>query len=138
MYKRENIIIYKVFFIITTLFFYHYCRSGQQILLGDRVILQSDQIGTVKYIGKLNFDALNRIFIGIHLDFPVGITDGTIRGQQYFQCPPGHGIFVLPHDISCVTGRKSLSSGVAQPKNKIKLELPASPSIHHDLSSKVI
>lgn len=94
--------------------------------MGDRVIVQGDQLGAVRYIGKLNFDVLNRIFIGVQLDSPVGITDGTVRGQQYFQCPPGHGIFVLPHDVLCVTGRKSLSSGIALPKAKIKLIPPTS------------
>ena len=73
---------------------------------GDRVIVQGNQLGTVKYIGKLEFDPLGRIFIGVQLDAPVGITDGAVRGQRYFQCPPGHGVFVLPHNVLCVTGRK--------------------------------
>lgn len=85
-------------------------------MLGDRVIVHGNEFGTVKYIGKLEFDALNRIFIGIQLDAPNGITDGTLRGRQYFQCPPAHGIFVLPHDVLCVTGRNSIFSGTNLPR----------------------
>lgn len=33
---------------------------------------------------------------------------------------------MLPHDILCVTGRKSLSSGTALPKAKIKAITPGS------------
>jgi hypothetical protein len=96
----------------------HLTKSGQQILLGDRVIIHGDHLGTVKYIGKLEFDPLERVFIGIHLDEPQGITDGAVRGQRYFQCPPSHGIFTLPYNIIGVTGRKLLSSGLPRIKHK--------------------
>ena len=70
------------------------CRSGQQILLGDRVVVKGEQpgqyrcwgayehlqgslcvsfsvsSGTVKYIGKLEFDPFDRVFIGVHVDAP--------------------------------------------------------------------
>lgn len=85
--------------------------------MGDRVVVHGDQLGIVKYIGKLEFDQLDRMFIGIHLDIPLGITDGTVRGRRYFQCPPSHGVFVLPHNITCVTGRKPQSS-TALPRAK--------------------
>lgn len=91
-------------------------KSGQQILLGDRVVVKGEQLGTIKYIGKLEFDPLDRVFIGVHLDAPVGITDGAVKGKRYFQCPPLHGVFLLPHDILCVTGRKPRSSGTSVPR----------------------
>ena len=69
-------------------------------------MIRGEQLGTVKYIGKLEFDHLDRVFIGVHLDVPVGITDGALRGKRYFQCPANHGVFVLPSDVLGVTGRK--------------------------------
>ena len=81
-------------------------------------MVHGDQLGTVKYIGKLEFDRLDRVFIGVHLDTPLGITDGAVRGRRYFQCPPSHGVFVLPHNITCVTGRKPQSSSTALPRAK--------------------
>ena len=62
--------------------------------------------GTIRYIGKLDFDILDLIYIGIHLDMPVGTCDGSVKGRRYFQCPPNHGVFVRPSDVMCVTGRK--------------------------------
>ena len=46
------------------------CRSGQQILLGDKVIVKGERLGRVVYIGKLDFDFLDQIYIGISLDMP--------------------------------------------------------------------
>ena len=84
--------------------------------------------GVVRYIGRLEPDLLGQIFIGVHLVMPgkfsmtllpdskvysylfvmwtVGTCDGSLRGRQYFQCPPLHGVFVKPADVLCVTGRK--------------------------------
>ena len=62
--------------------------------------------GTIRYIGKLDFDILDLIYIGVHLDMPIGTCDGSVKGRRYFQCPPNHGVFVRPSDVMCVTGRK--------------------------------
>ena len=48
-------------------------RSGQQVLLGDRVVLRGERLGVVCYIGRLDFDVGNQIYIGIHLDLPGNI-----------------------------------------------------------------
>ena len=36
----------------------------------------------------------------------VGNCDGMVKGRRYFQSPPAHGVFVVPHEVLCVTGRK--------------------------------
>ena len=109
MYVSNTMYVYVCMY-VCRIMYVHACmqsnRSGQQILLGDRVVVKGEQLGTIKYIGKLEFDPLDRVFIGVHLDAPVGITDGAVKGKRYFQCPPLHGVFLLPHDILCVTGRK--------------------------------
>ncbi len=46
------------------------CRSGQQILLGDKVVVKGERLGAVKYIGKLDFDLFDQVYIGVHLDMP--------------------------------------------------------------------
>lgn len=45
-------------------------RSGQQILLGDKVVVKGERLGHVCYIGKLDFDFFDQIYIGIYLDMP--------------------------------------------------------------------
>lgn len=81
-----------------------HCRSHQQILLGDRVIIRGEHLGVVRYIGKVDFD--NRPFIGVALDAPIGICDGQMYGKRYFTCPPKHGVLVRPTDVYSVIGRK--------------------------------
>lgn len=39
-------------------------------MLGDRVVLKGERLGTVCYIGRLDIDAAENIYIGIHLDLP--------------------------------------------------------------------
>ncbi len=34
------------------------------------MVLKGERLGTVCYIGRLDFDAADHIFIGIHLDMP--------------------------------------------------------------------
>ncbi len=33
-------------------------------------MVKGEKIGTVAYIGKLDFDVLGQIYIGVHLDMP--------------------------------------------------------------------
>ena len=90
------------------------------------MVIKAERLGTVCYIGKLDFDPSNTIYIGVHLDLPsksvmsllksiisvffllivVGNCDGLLKGRRYFRCPPNHGVFVRAGDVICVTGRK--------------------------------
>lgn len=45
-------------------------RSGQQLMLGDKVIVKGERLGYVAYIGKLDFDIFDQIYIGVCLDMP--------------------------------------------------------------------
>lgn len=45
-------------------------RSGQQIMLGDKVVVRGERLGCVAYIGKLDFDIFDQIYIGVCLDMP--------------------------------------------------------------------
>ena len=46
-------------------------------MLGDRVVLKGERLGTVCYIGRLDFDMADHIYIGIHLDLPGESVDYT-------------------------------------------------------------
>ena len=39
-------------------------------MLGDRVVIKAERLGSVCYIGKLDFDPSDTIYIGVHLDLP--------------------------------------------------------------------
>jgi len=59
---------------------------------GERVRLRNGRTGTVWFIGKADF-AKGEV-VGLELDqwTPNG-HDGSVKGQRYFECPPGHGYF---------------------------------------------
>ncbi|CAL8287796.1 unnamed protein product [Merluccius merluccius] len=73
-------------------------HSPMDLQLGHRVriMLPSGRIstGTVRYLGFLQGEP--ELCLGVELASPDHATrqDGTHRGQSYFQCNPGYGVFV--------------------------------------------
>ena len=53
--------------------------------------------GEVLFVGQTSFAA--GLWVGIHLDEPVGKNDGSVQGKRYFDCVPGHGLFVRPSQV---------------------------------------
>lgn len=39
------------------------------------------------------------IWIGVALDEPMGLNDGTIKGEKYFSCAPFHGVMVRTENV---------------------------------------
>ncbi|XP_053908811.1 tubulin-folding cofactor B, partial [Cuculus canorus] len=52
---------------------------------------------TVTYVGQTSFQP--GFWVGLCCDDPVGRHDGSVGGRRYFECPPGHGVFVRPNRI---------------------------------------
>lgn len=50
------------------------------------------RIGTIMYNGP--FDGKSGIFIGVKLDEPLGLNDGSVNGKRYFECEPKYGSMV--------------------------------------------
>ncbi|CAK9024580.1 CAP-Gly domain-containing linker protein 1 (Cytoplasmic linker protein 170) (CLIP-170) (Restin), partial [Durusdinium trenchii] len=61
------------------------------------VLGEEDVSGVVRFLGSTRFAPGD--WAGIRLDEAVGKNDGTVKGQFYFQCEKGHGIFVRPAAI---------------------------------------
>lgn len=45
-----------------------------------------------RWVGPTHFS--DGIWIGVELDTPDGRNDGEVQGTRYFNCTPGHGVFV--------------------------------------------
>jgi dynactin 1 len=62
------------------------------IKTGQTIITQDGREGVVRYIGPLHIAAGE--WLGLELPDETGKNDGSVKGQRYFQCAPGFGIFV--------------------------------------------
>ena len=68
--------------------------------LGQVVELQNGQTAIVHFIGSTHFAAGE--WLGVVLDDASGKNDGAVLGQRYFDCEPGHGMFVRPAAITTI------------------------------------
>ena len=62
--------------------------------IGQHVELTDGRTATIRFLGSPQFAAGE--WIGLQLDDGSGKNDGAVQGQRYFDCPPGHGMFVKP------------------------------------------
>lgn len=62
--------------------------------LGQMVELQDGRMARVRFIGSTHFAAGE--WLGVELEDSSGKNDGAVLGQRYFDCEPGHGMFVRP------------------------------------------
>ena len=68
--------------------------------VGQTVEVQDGRIAIVQFIGSTDFAAGD--WIGVVLDDATGKNDGSVKGQRYFTCNPGHGMFVRPSAASII------------------------------------
>ncbi|KAJ2760369.1 hypothetical protein IWQ56_005502, partial [Coemansia nantahalensis] len=68
--------------------------------------------GIVQFSGTTNF-APGRWY-GVELEEPLGKNDGSVQGQRYFECAPGHGVFVRSSQIKILTAATAASAAAAE------------------------
>lgn len=76
------------------------------LVKGDRVVLDTEKIGTIRYKGQTTF--AKGEWYGIELDTPDGKHDGLVKKdmKRYFSCKKKHGVFVQRHKIVALAPRK--------------------------------
>jgi hypothetical protein len=89
---------------------------------GNRVSVWGYGAGTVRFLGKHAHKKHKRV--GVELDQPVGLNNGTVNGHTYFVCEDGHGLLVVPSKAARLFRRLPLSFG--QPKTKPGREMKRS------------
>jgi dynactin 1 len=60
--------------------------------LNQTVQTKDGKKGVVRYIGNLHF--VDGDWLGLELPTAAGKNDGSVKGERYFQCQPGYGVFV--------------------------------------------
>lgn len=106
--------------------------SGHEISPGSVIALTDGRQGTIRFIGTTHFAVGD--WIGVELNDATGKNDGAVQGERYFDCDPGHGMFIRPTAIASVVqqpareskqtarpgpnaapGRQSISAGSRKP-----------------------
>jgi tubulin-folding cofactor B len=71
-------------------------EEASQIELGSRCLLGDGfRRGEVTFVGMVK-ELGHGFWVGVKLDEPVGDSNGTVKGKQYFQCDDKFGVFVRP------------------------------------------
>ena len=72
--------------------------GGPVVEVGDRVIVKHSGNGTVRFAGPHH--ATKRHVVGVELDLPAGLHDGTVMGRSYFRCKASCGVVVEPRRVT--------------------------------------
>ena len=62
--------------------------------------------GTIRFVGPTTF-ATGK-WVGVELDEPSGINNGSVAGKHYFDCRPNHGVFVRASQVKTIGGSNNL------------------------------
>ena len=65
--------------------------------VGQTVQTQDGRQGIVRYSGTISVAPGD--WFGLELPDKSGKNDGAVKGERYFQCPPGFGIFVRQESV---------------------------------------
>lgn len=113
----------------------YYYRESQQdkyeiedeefFVIGDRVFVDGYKTATVAYFGEVDFAGGD--FVGVVFDEPTfGNHNGRVHGRHYFECPPGHGLFVRPNRVTRISD-SALGSSAASSRTST----PMPSFLHH-------
>lgn len=67
-------------------------KQPMTLQLGQRIEVKDGVHGIIRHIGPV--EGKPGQWVGLELDTPVGLNDGSSGGRRYFQCPPKYGLFV--------------------------------------------
>lgn len=81
--------------------------------IGQTVETSTNQTGIIKYIGTIH--VAEGDWLGLELPTPTGKNDGSVRGERYFTCPAGHGLFIREANITRIVSQPAAKQ-TAKPK----------------------
>ncbi|KAG0646140.1 dynein-associated polypeptide [Hyphodiscus hymeniophilus] len=90
--------------------------AGYQV--GQIVQLVDGQLATVRYVGQTGFAAGE--WIGVELEGPNGKNDGSVKGERYFDCEMGKGMFLRETGITAIIEQASAPKAAAPAKKAVR------------------
>ncbi|KEF57760.1 uncharacterized protein A1O9_05680 [Exophiala aquamarina CBS 119918] len=78
------------------------------VKIGQTIETQDKKQGIVRYIGPLHIAAGE--WLGLELPENSGKNDGSVKGERYFQCTPGYGIFVRKESAARIVKQQPQAS----------------------------
>lgn len=87
--------------------------SGQALSVGTVIELPDGRQATVRFVGTTHF--ADGQWIGLELDEATGKNDGAVQGERYFDCAPGHGMFVRPTVVGRIVQPEPESKQTTKP-----------------------
>lgn len=83
--------------------------------LGQKVELNDGRTGIIRFLGNGSFAVGN--WVGVELDSNSGKNDGSVQGERYFDCEPGHGMFLRSSGIGSILDESMLYPSKAIERN---------------------
>ncbi|KAK3902738.1 hypothetical protein C8A05DRAFT_33547 [Staphylotrichum tortipilum] len=88
--------------------------SMNELSVGRKAQLADQRVGTIRFVGKPSFAP--GLWVGIELEDASGKNDGSVQGERYFECAPGHGMFVRPNTLKVLAAPAQFNMNMRQPK----------------------
>lgn len=71
--------------------------STASLSVGQKIELNDGRVANVRFVGATNFQTGD--WVGVELDEATGKNDGSVKGERYFQCEQGYGMFLRPSGV---------------------------------------
>lgn len=82
--------------------------------IGQTVQFGEERQGIIRWLGRGAFATGE--WVGIELPDDSGKNDGSVKGERYFECAPGHGMMIRPEAIIAILKQPPLATK-AKPAN---------------------
>ena len=71
--------------------------STASLSVGQKIELNDGRVAIVRFAGTTHFQTGD--WVGVELDEATGKNDGSVKGERYFQCEQGYGMFLRPSGV---------------------------------------
>ena len=71
--------------------------STSSLSAGQRIELNDGRIAIVRFVGNTSFQTGD--WVGVELEEATGKNDGSVKGERYFECEQGYGMFCRPAGV---------------------------------------